>query len=193
MPVDPLILLIIGGVIVAAILVAALAMWWRRRRWQREFGPEYDRAVERTGSKSEAIEELKHRKERRARFDIRPLDPAARTRFQERWRRTQSDFVDDPGAAVLDAHKLITEVMATRGYPVENFEQRAADLSVDHPDVVEHYRAANDLVAHAQKGNPGDPTEERRQAMVHLRHLFEALVEATDGDESVDERPRRSA
>ena len=170
-------------VIAAAVVVAIvlLAMWAasRKRRTShlREgFGPEYDRTVEEAGSRRRAESELTEREKRREELDIRPLAPGARDRFADRWRTVQERFVDDPNAAVGDAHVLVIEVMRARGYPTDDFEQRAADVSVDHPHVVENYRSAYDISRRAENGQAD--TEEQRQAMVHYRALFDELLEA---------------
>jgi hypothetical protein len=162
-------------VAVGALLVVALVVWQalkarRTRTLQERFGPEYGRTMERADGRREAEAELAARAERRDRLDIRPLAPAARERYLEEWRRVQARFVDDPVGAVREADSLIQSVMRERGYPVEDFEQRAADVSVDHPHVVESYRAGHRLAG-------SEDTEDQRQAMVHLRSLFEELVE----------------
>jgi len=177
----------------AAIAVVVAAAWTvatqrRTRRLRQGFGPEYDRTLETAESKREAEAELAMRRERREQLDIRPLSPAARERYLESWRSVQAQFVDDPEGAVLTADGLIRSVMAERGYPVEEFDQRAADISVDHPRVVENYRQGHRLAS-----MDGDrSTEDLRQAMRHYRALFEELVEWDGGDETVaDERTAR--
>ena len=171
--------------VVAVIVVAAIA-WWagqrrRTRHLQERFGPEYQRTVDTTGDRSRAERELETRQERVEAFDIKPLEPAARDRFLERWKVTQALFVDDPSSAVDQADVLIGEVMRARGYPVGNFEQRAADISVDHPQVVDHYRTAH-RIAERQRTGDAD-TESLRQAMVHYRALFSDLLDIdTSGD-----------
>jgi hypothetical protein len=162
-------------VAIAAGIVVALVLWQalnarRSRTLKQRFGPEYDRTVERSGSRRDAEADLEARKERRDRLDIQPLTPAARDRYRAEWRRVQARFVDDPNGAVQQSDVLIQSVMRERGYPVEDFEQRAADVSVDHPHVVENYRAGRRLAG-------SDDTEDQRQAMVHHRALFEELVE----------------
>src|SRR3954453_18437232 len=134
-------------VIVAAVILLAVAAWAMMRkqrtdRLQGRFGDEYDRTVEETGGRREAEAELAAREKPRSDLDIRPLRPATRDRFAESWRGVQAEFVDDPSAAVGNADRLVIEVMAARGYPTDDFEQRAADVSVDHPDVVSNYRSA---------------------------------------------------
>jgi ABC-type nickel/cobalt efflux system permease component RcnA len=174
-------------VVVAVVLVAALVVWRtveRRRtaRLQEHFGPEYARTIDTAETRREAEAELQAREERRKGLEIRPLSRAARVRFSESWQLVQSQFVDDPRLAVTGADSLIQSVMAERGYPVGDFEQRAADVSVDHPEVVENYREGHRL-AHASASG-GDSTEDLRQAMRHYRALFEDLV-TNDIDEPI--------
>lgn len=165
---------------IAVVVVLAVVLWRalaRRRsaRLQQQFGPEYDRAVDTTGSKRDAEAELQAREERREQLDIRPLSRAARDRYMQSWQSVQARFVDDPRGAVAGADSLIQSVMAERGYPVDDFEQRAADVSVDHPHVVENYRHGHELARASARGD--DSTEDLRQAMRHYRALFEELVE----------------
>jgi hypothetical protein len=173
---------VIVAIIVIVAIVAAVA-WWagQRRRSQRlqdRFGPEYERTVEGTQDRAKAESELEARRQRVDSLDIRPLDAAAQGRFAERWRVVQALFVDDPASAVDQADDLIGEVMQARGYPVGDFEQRAADVSVDHPQVVDHYRTAH-AIAERQRGAVAD-TEQLRQAMVHYRALFSDLLETPE-------------
>jgi hypothetical protein len=175
-----------GWVLVAVLVaLAAGAIGWaassRRRttRLRGRFGPEYDRTVETADSRRDAESELAEREARRERLQIRPLPPAARARYLERWQSVQAEFVDSPDAAVTSADSLIQSVMAERGYPVEDFEQRAADVSVDPPHVVEHYRAGHSLATAGADGE--ESTESLRQAMRHYRALFADLVEDDDG------------
>ncbi len=167
-------------IVAVVVLVLGLIAWsfTRKRRTahlQEGFGPEYDRTVEETGSRREAESELAQREKRRQELDIRPLTPAARDRYFDRWRETQARFVDDPGSAVGDADSLVQEVMRERGYPTDDFEQRAADISVDHPQIVENYRAAHSVSLASQRGEAS--TEDLRQSLVHYRSLFEQLLE----------------
>jgi hypothetical protein len=169
-------------VVIAVAVVAALAvvLWQalaRRRtaRLQQQFGPEYDRTLTTADSKRDAEAELRAREERRQELEIRPLTQAARERYVQTWRNVQAQFVDDPRGAVTGADSLIRSVMAERGYPVDDFDQRAADISVDHPQVVENYREGHRL-AHADTDG-SDSTEDLRQAMRHYRALFDELVE----------------
>ncbi len=167
-------------VAVAVVLVAAgtwqIATKRRSERLRGRFGTEYDRTIERRGGRRRVAEtELAEREQRREQLQIRPLSPAARERYMTSWREVQAQFVDDPDEAIRDADALVTSVMRERGYPMENFEQRAADISVDHPDVVENYRAAHRIsVASAEKQAS---TEDVRKAIRHYRALFEHLLE----------------
>jgi hypothetical protein len=167
---------------IAAVVVLALVLWSalraRRTRTLREgFGPEYERTVADAPSKREAEGELLERQKRRDELDVRPLDPAARERYAEEWQTTQARFVDDPGGAITEADVLIQRVMRERGYPVEDFEQRAADVSVDHPEVVNNYRAAHAIsIAHERERAS---TEDLRVAMQHYRSLFDELLGET--------------
>jgi hypothetical protein len=174
------------AILVIALIVAGIVIVRQRQSQQLQegFGPEYRRTVEERGDRREAEAELQERRERREELDIRPLEPAARDRYAERWQSAQRHFVDEPAPAVGEADSLVMEVMRDRGYPVaDDFEQRAADVSVDHPRVVEHYRAAHAISMRATEGRAG--TEDLRQAMVHFRALFEDLLEP-DGAESRD-------
>ena len=171
-----IIVLLIVVVIVAAAVIAWLVMQQRRREQLRhQFGPEYDRAAERYGTRVDTV--LQERAERVRELHIRPLSAEQKGRYDEAWRSVQSRFVDDPEGAVGEADRLIGEVMQTRGYPVGEFEQRAADISVDHPQVVENYRAGHQLAGRAERGEAS--TEDLRQAMVHYRALFSDLLETT--------------
>jgi hypothetical protein len=165
--------------IVIAILVIARIVWSRQRRSEHlrdRFGPEYDRAVEAKGGRSKAEAELAEREKRVEKLDIRPLEPAERGDFIQRWTEVQARFVDDPPRAVAFADALLGEVMKARGYPVSDFEQRAGDISVDHPKIVEHYRTAHDIAVRHERGQAS--TEDLRQAMIHYRALFDDLVGA---------------
>jgi len=165
---------------IAVIVVLAVVVWQalaRRRtgRLQQQFGPEYERTLGNADSKRDAEAELQAREERRQQFEIRPLSQVARDRYLQNWKRVQTQFVDDPRSAVAGADSLLRSVMAERGYPVEDFDQRAADLSVDHPQVVENYRHGHRLAQASADGS--DSTEDLRQAMRHYRALFDELVE----------------
>jgi hypothetical protein len=167
-------------IIVVAILLAAVIVWRalasrRTRTLQGRFGPEYDRTIESTDSKRDAERELNARAERRDELDIRPLAPGARQRYLTEWQQVQARFVDDPDGAVRSADMLIQTVMSERGYPMDDFEQRAADISVDHPDVVQNYREGHRLTRASATGD--GTTEDLRQAMQHYRALFDELLE----------------
>ena len=142
MPVWGWVLIVIGAALVAGVAVWVVTSRKRSAHLQEQFGPEYNRVSSGAESKREAEAELASREERRASFDIRPLEEASRARYIEEWKVVQAEFVDEPSRAVARADSLLQEVMAERGYPVEKFDQRAADLSVDHPKVVENYREA---------------------------------------------------
>jgi hypothetical protein len=168
--------------LIAAIVVVlvALGVWYyvRRtssKRLREEFGPEYDQTVRRLRSEELAEAELRERKNRVSKYKIVSLPRAESARYQESWMNIQSRFVDQPEAAVADADALVCEVMKKRGYPVTHFEQSAADLSVDHPDVVENYRAAHRVAERSHSGRAD--TEELREALVYYRALFQELLE----------------
>ena len=189
---------------IAVVAVLAVVVWQtlaRRRtgRLQHQFGPEYERTVGTADSKRDAEAELRARAERREQLEVRPLPRAARDRYMQSWRSVQAQFVDDPRGAVASADSLIQSVMAERGYPVEDFEQRAADISVDHPQVVENYREGHRLARASAGGS--ESTEDLRQAKRHYRALFDDLLEPADEptgreqlnrqeDEDIDQQPR---
>lgn len=171
--------LIVAVVVVVLILIVAFALS-RRRKQERtgelreRFGPEYDRTVEREGKRGKAEDDLERRADERDKFEIRELDPAARDRFAHRWDESQHLFVDDPAAAIQQADGLVHEVMRERGYPADDFERNADDLSVDQPHLVEHYRGAHGVAGRARREDVS--TEDQRQAMVHFRGLFDELL-----------------
>jgi hypothetical protein len=169
----------LAAVAVLIILLVASQKRARRRRaeLQRRFGPEYDRTVQELGSPARADRELSERARRVERVHFRDLTVEDRTRFSNAWTSLQAQFVDDPAVAVTGAADLIEEVMRARGYPSKEFEQRVADLSVMHPDMVQHYRAAHKLAESSRSGQTN--TEELRQAVVHYRFLFAELLRAT--------------
>jgi FtsZ-interacting cell division protein ZipA len=175
------ILLIVGIVVVAAIVWFAVRAS-RSRRLQQEFGGEYDRTLDRSKSRSEAESELLDRRERVSALDIRPLSRPDHDRFSSEWTKVQAEFVDSPSEAVSDADVLIQRVMEKRGYPVEDFDRRAADVSVDHPDVVENYRTAHSIAVKEARSDDRPNTEALRKAMVHYRSLFDTLLVVDDGD-----------
>ena len=177
MPVWGWILIAAAVVIVAGLVVAAVSVSRRKRTagLQERFGPEYERTVLEAGEQKTAEKELAARERKRDKLDIVPLTPEALAKYANRWQMVQTAFVDNPSSAVGDADRLVTEVMRERGYPVDDFDQQAADISVDHPTVVENYRAAHSIHLSQQNGDVG--TEAQRQAFVHYRALFEKLLE----------------
>ncbi len=171
--------LLIAIVAVVVVLGIVAVLVGRRRRsdhLKEHFGREYEHALDVTGDRSKAEAELAEREKRVEKLELRPLDPVEREGFTNRWRDVQARFVDDPPRAVAFADALLGEVMKARGYPVENFEQRAGDISVEHPKVVEHYRTAHDIALRHQRGEAG--TEELRQGLIHYRALFDDLIGA---------------
>jgi len=184
MPAWAWILIIVAIVIVVALIAWSAGRGARSKRLRGSFGPEYDRTVQASG-KREAEADLEARRKRREQLDIRPLDPATRQRYAQAWTQTQSRFVDEPPQAVREADVLVTQVMRDRGYPTENFDQRSADVSVDHPVVVQSYRAAHNISLANDQGQA--TTEDLRQAMVHYRALFQDLL----GDDNTGMREAR--
>ena len=186
----------VAVIVLVVILVAALAAVLvvvsrnrRRAQLQERFGPEYDRAVTETGNRREAEQHLAAVADKRDKLEIRDLEPRQRVQFVEQWELVQARFVDEPAAAVDGAELLITTVMHERGYPVEDFDERAELVAVEHADVVEHYRAAHD--SHERHRRSGDTdTEDLRQAFVHYRSLFDSLVGRRD-DDVVEPSPDR--
>lgn len=171
------------AVLIGAIVAVGLGGWLlvslrRRRHLKEQFGPEYEHAVAEEGKQRKADSELRRREKRREELAIRPLPPGARERYLAEWHDAQARFVDSPSLALEEADELVARVMQERGYPMEDFEQRAADVSVDHPEVVENYRNAHGIRIADQRGEAS--TEDRRRAMVHYRALFEDLLETQE-------------
>jgi hypothetical protein len=169
--------LIILIVAVVAIVIVAAVIITRQRKSQhlkQQFGPEYDRAVQQHGDARHAEAVLIGREKRVEKFALKPLTPTDRERFAADWATIQRRFVDDPSTAVSQADKLVTTVMAARGYPMSDFEQRAADISVNYPTVVENYRSAREITLRHSQGKTS--TEDLRQAMVYFRSLFDELL-----------------
>jgi hypothetical protein len=168
----------VGVVAVAAVaVVAVLLLLMRQRRTaalRARFGPEYDRVLHSTRTAAEAERELVKRQRRVGTFTLRPLAHDEAEQFVVSWRAAQARFVDDPRGAVVDADRLIEEVMRARGYPVEDAAHRLDDLSVDHAVVVSHYRAGRKIAVRHERGDA--TTEDLRQAMMHFRALFDELV-----------------
>ena len=173
-------LIVLAAVVVVILAVLAWFLVRRRRRTTAElrqrFGSEYDRAVREHGSQRKAEAKLADREERVEKLKLRDLDPMERERFSKQWESVQSRFVDSPKGAVAEADDLVSSLMKTRGYPVSDFDQRAADISVDHPRVVENYRSGHEIALRV--GKNGATTEDLRTAMIHYRSLFVELVQA---------------
>jgi hypothetical protein len=161
--------------LVAIILVVTLLLVRKRRseRLKQQFGPEYDRTVKAHGQRAEAV--LAEREQRVKKLAIHPLSRDDRERYVLEWTQVQKQFVDNPSLALDEADKLVTNVMAARGYPMGDFEQRAADVSVNYPGVVQNYRSARSIVVRRSKGQA--TTEDMRQAMVYYRSLFDELLD----------------
>jgi hypothetical protein len=169
-------------VAVAILVIAVLAWLYARKRrsttanLRKKFGPEYDRAVLLHGAGRKAESKLEDREKRVEKLNLRDLDPLEHERFSKQWASVQSRFVDSPKGTVAEADDLVSSLMKARGYPVSDFEQRAADISVDHPRVVENYRSAHEIALRV--GKDAATTEDLRTAMIHYRSLFEELVQA---------------
>jgi hypothetical protein len=164
---------------IAALIVIGLGVYFaigrgRTLGLRSRFGPEYDRTVEATGGQREAERELNARQERRRQFDIRELEPEVQSRYAGQWRAVQARFVDEPAQALRDADGMVTEIMSKRGYPMDDFEQMAADVSVDHPREVEDYRAAHAISEASTRDEAS--TEDMRLGIQHYRSLFESLL-----------------
>ena len=172
------IVLIVIAVILLVIVFSMLARQQSNKRLEDRFGPEYKRTVAATGDRAVAARELRDREKHRKRFERRDLDPALRNRYRERWRAIELRFIDEPAACVREADDLVTEVMTKRGYPIDEFDQRADDLSVDYPAVVENYRQAHRIANANERGTAS--TEELRKALVYYRSLFAELLNDAD-------------
>ena len=170
--------IVIGVLVALAVIVVAFVLTQKRRSdaLRGKFGPEYERLVRQRGDARDVERELDDRLERVKQLHIKPLAPDRRKQFAEAWRSDQARFVDDPKGAVVEADRLVADLMQVRGYPVGDFEQRAADVSVDHPHVVQNYRTAHDIAVREQRGQAS--TEDLRVAMVHYRALFDDLLDS---------------
>ena len=173
-------------IIIGVVLSMYLARRKRSERLQEHFGPEYERTVQSLGDEEKAQAELVERQKHVSALDIRPLTDAERERYQTDWTAVQSDFVDEPGQAIVEADHLIMEVMQLRAYPVSDFEQRAADVSVSYPTLVSHYRAAREIALKNTQQQAS--TEDLRQAMIYYRSLFAELV-GTETNHLVEKQP----
>ncbi|MDX2592911.1 MULTISPECIES: hypothetical protein [Streptomyces] len=170
-------LAIIIPIVVVLVLIGLIALAvsrMRRRHLRERFGPEYERTVEGSGNRRSAERELRDRERRHDALEIMPLPPASRDRYSREWDEVQGEFVDRPQEAVHDADRLVTSLMRERGYPTEDFEQQARDLSVEHGRTLEHYRAAHEVEALSMRSQA--TTEQLRGAMVHYRALFDELL-----------------
>lgn len=187
MPVWQWILIAAVVVVVVAAVIAASVLRSRKktRRLRQHYGGEYERLVDEAGGQKAAEKELTARERKRDKLDIVPLTPSALSDFTGRWYQVQAGFVDNPATAVGVADRLVTEVMRQRGYPVDDFDQRAADISVDHPQIVENYRSAHGI--HLSQQNGDVSTEQQREAFVHYRALFERLLETTTENDASQE------
>jgi len=193
---DTWVWIVIAAVVVAVVAIVAIVVMRQRRRTElrESFGSEYDRAVARQGDVRKGESDLMARRERRAELDIRPLSPQSRTTYARSWEQTQARFVDNPATALAQADALIIAVMEERGYPMDDFERRAEDISVDHPDVVQHYRAAHDISVRVDEDPNASTsstvsdvsTEDLRQGLVHYRALFQELLEPDEDEPSRD-------
>lgn len=180
-----IVIAVVAVIVVLAIVWSALRTK-RTRALQDTFGNEYDRTVDQAGGRRAAEKELSERQKQHDQLDIRPLSPESRDRYLRRWQSTQARFVDDPSGAVAEADTLVQEVMQERGYPTKDFERRVADISVDHPDLVEKYRTAHGIAESAKRGEAS--TEDMRHSVRHYRALFAELLETGDnGVEDVDD------
>ncbi len=178
--------IILVGVVVLALIAFAAWFFYKKKqshRLQQRFGPEYGRTVDELGTQTKAESELKAREKRVERLNIVPLAPSEAARFSEAWKVLQGRFVDNPKGVVVQADKLVRELMQKRGYPMGDFERRAADISVDHPAVVDHYRAAQAIALRDERGEAD--TEELRKAVVHYRTLFDELLEVGEAKRAV--------
>jgi hypothetical protein len=183
-------ILISGGLVILLAAIVALFVSLRQRKSQRllrRFGPEYGRAVDEMGNRAKAETELEAREKRVGQLTITALSPSDASRFTEAWNTMQSRFIDNPKGVVIEADRLVRALMMKRGYPMGDFERRAADISVDHPAVVENYRAAQAIAARDERGEAD--TEELRKAVVHYRTLFDELLQIGAGTEEAPAVP----
>ncbi|GAA4039503.1 SurA N-terminal domain-containing protein [Nonomuraea soli] len=175
----------VAVVVVAVVAIAAVGyvvlQQQRRNRLRTRFGPEYDRLMSESENRRQAEQELIAREQRFDELDIRPLDEQSRGNYAKRWNEVQERFVDAPGFAVTEADQLVTAVMAERGYPTDDFEERLSTLSVGHGATLDHYRSAHEISSRAARKEAS--TEDLRQAMVHYRALFQELLDETPAND----------
>lgn len=175
--------IVVAAVIAAVVVIAAIALLGRSRgstHLRHRFGDEYDRRVETTGDRKAVEAELRDVERRHDALDLRPLSTTARAQYADRWRALQADFVDRPDMAVSDADELLAAMMRDRGYPVDDFESRVDMVALDHPRVVEHYRAGH-AIAERNRGQIAD-TDQLREALLHYRRLYEELLDETSAN-----------
>ena len=186
--------IIIAAVVVLGLVALGAAFFYQKRqshKLQERFGPEYGRTVNELGGRTKGESELKAREKRVERLEILPLAPPEAARFSEAWQALQGRFVDNPKGVVVQAEQLVRELMEKRGYPMGDFERRAGDISVDHPDVVANYRAAQAIAVRDQRGSAD--TEELRKAVVHYRALFDELLEVREPRQEIIAEKRVAA
>lgn len=174
-----IIVIALVGLVVAGVIAWTASRAMRSRKLREKFGPEYDYTMKQVGDRRAAEQALEERENRVSKLNIRALDPNEWEHYHERWIEIQSEFVDKPSESVQEANQLIKNVMAARGFPVADFEQRVADISVLYPDFVSNYRRAHAIALKNQQEG-GASTEELRQAMVYYRSLFEELLETAE-------------
>jgi hypothetical protein len=191
--INPQLMYILAALVVLVLIVVFVTAFTRLRvrrteQLRERFGTEYEHTIGKTGDVRRAEAALEARETRVERLRIRPLTADEVRRFTTEWQNVQARFVDEPAGALMQADRLIGDVMAARGYPIGDFEQRVDDISVDHPNVVINYRAAR-AIAEEHARHPVS-TEDMRQAMVHYRALFRDLVEdTTPADRTAVEPP----
>jgi hypothetical protein len=179
------IIIVVALVLIAAVVLYMLMNQRRSAQLKERFGPEYDRTVESADDRREAEDRLRDVAERRDRIDVVPLSPTARRQYAADWDAIQRRFVDEPGPAIQEADDLIVTVMAERGYPVDDFHERADMVAADHPEVVTHYRAAYAI----RRRTPQATTEDLREAFIHYRALFDQMLrDDTDDTDDADDR-----
>ena len=185
--------IILAAVVALALISVGAWFFYRKKqshKLQERFGPEYDRTVNELGSRTKGESDLKAREKRVDQLEIIPLAPPEAARFSEAWHALQGRFVDNPKGVVVQAEQLVRELMEKRGYPMGDFERRAGDISVDHPDVVANYRSAQAIAVRDQRGSAD--TEDMRKAVVHYRALFDELLEVREPrQEIIVEKPSR--
>ena len=186
--------IILAAVVVLGLVALGAWLFYQKKqshKLQERFGPEYGRTVDELGSRAKGESDLKAREKRVERLDILPLAPSEAARFTEAWQALQSRFVDNPKGVVVQAEQLVRELMEKRGYPMGDFERRAGDISVDHPDVVANYRAAQAIAVRDRQGSAD--TEELRKAVVHYRALFDELLEVREARQEMIAEKRVAA